>query len=50
MKDMVDDMRNLSKQFNNGNATYKETMPKLLKLRKELQDRNDLLSRSLSSS
>lgn len=43
-------MRNLSKQFNNGNATYEETMPELLKLRKELQDRSDLLSRSLSSS
>jgi hypothetical protein len=50
MEDMIDDMRNLSKQFDDGKITYEETMPMLLKLKKELQDRADLLSIARSSS
>jgi hypothetical protein len=50
MEDMIDDMRNLSKQFDDGEITYEETMPILLKLKSELQDRVDLLSLARSSS
>jgi hypothetical protein len=50
MQDIIDDMRDLSRQFDKGKTTYEETMPMLLKLRKELQDRADLLSIARSSS
>lgn len=50
MQDMIDDMRYLSRQFEEGNITYEETMPNLLKLKRELQDRVELLSIARSSS
>lgn len=50
MQDIIDDMRDLSKQFDKGNTTYEHTMKEMLKLKKELQDRADLLSIERSSS
>jgi hypothetical protein len=50
MEDIIDDMRNLSRQFDKGKTTYEETMPTMLRLRRELQDRVDLLSIARSSS
>lgn len=50
MQDIIDDMRSLTKQFEQGSITYEETMPNILKLKKELQDRVDLLSIGRSSS
>lgn len=50
MQDIIDDMRDLSMRFEQGSLTYEETMPTILKLRKELQDRVDLLSIGRSSS
>ena len=50
MQDIVDDMRSLTKQFEQGGITYEETMPTMLKLKRELQDRVDLLSIGRSSS
>jgi len=50
MQDIIDDMRRLSVQFSAGELSYEETMTPMLKLRKELQDRADLLSLARSSS
>lgn len=50
MQGIIDDMRDLSKQFEEGNTTYEHTIKKMLRLKKELQDRADLLSMERSAS
>jgi hypothetical protein len=50
MQDIIDDMRRLSVQFKEGELSYNETMTPMLRLRKELQQRADLLSLARSSS
>lgn len=50
MQGIIDDMRDLSKQFEKGTTTYEHTMKEMLKLKKELQDRADLISMERSAS
>lgn len=50
MQDIIDDMKEASKQFEDGVADYEQTMPRVLKLKQELQDRLNLLSIARSPS